>query len=39
MMELPLQPSDVWTTDRQEPQQPKGLKWWIVDLIDEKKKN
>jgi hypothetical protein len=37
MMELFLRPSDVWMKDRQEPQQSKGLKWRILDLIDEKK--
>jgi hypothetical protein len=35
--ELLLQPSDVWMEDRQGPQQPKGLKQWIIDLIYEKK--
>jgi hypothetical protein len=38
MRELLLWPSDIWTEDREEPQQPKGLKWWIIDLIYEKKK-
>jgi hypothetical protein len=38
MRELLLQLSDVWTEDRQEPWQPKGLKQWIIDLIYEKKK-
>jgi hypothetical protein len=37
MMELLLQPSDVWTEDRQQPQQPKVLKQRILDLNDEKK--
>jgi hypothetical protein len=36
--ELLLQPSDIWTEDRQEPQQSKGLKWQIIDLIYKKKK-
>jgi hypothetical protein len=36
--ELLLRPSNVWTTDRQEPWQPKGLKQWIIYLIYEKKK-
>jgi hypothetical protein len=39
MRELLLRPSDVWMEDRQEPQQPKGLKWWILYLIYERKKN
>jgi hypothetical protein len=39
MRELLLRPSDIWTEDRQEPRQPKGLKWRILDLIHEKKKN
>jgi hypothetical protein len=38
MRELLLWPSDIWTEDREEPQQPKGLKQWIIDLIYEKKK-
>jgi hypothetical protein len=38
MRELLLWPSDIWTEDREEPQQPKGLKRWIIDLIYEKKK-
>jgi hypothetical protein len=38
MRELLLQSSDVWTEDRQEPQQSKGLKRQIIDLIYEKKK-
>jgi hypothetical protein len=38
MRELLLRPSDVWTEDRKEPWQPKGLKRRILDLIDEKKK-
>jgi hypothetical protein len=36
--ELLLQPGDVWMEGRQEPQQPKGFKWWIIYLINEKKK-
>jgi hypothetical protein len=36
--ELLLRPSNVWTEDRQEPWQPKGLKQQILDLIYEKKK-
>jgi hypothetical protein len=39
MRELLLRPSDVWMEDRQEPWQPKGLKWWILYLIYERKKN
>jgi hypothetical protein len=39
MKELLLRPSDVWMKDRQKPQQPKGLKQWILDLIDKKKEN
>jgi hypothetical protein len=39
MRELLIWPSDIWTEDRQEPQQPMGLKRRILDLIDEKKKN
>jgi hypothetical protein len=35
--ELLLRPSDVWTEDRQEPWQPKGLKQQIIDLIYDKK--
>jgi hypothetical protein len=38
MRELLLWPSDIWTEDRQEQQQPKGEQW-ILDLIYEKKKN
>jgi hypothetical protein len=38
MREVLLRPSDVWMENRQEPQQPKGLKGWIIDLIYEKKK-
>jgi hypothetical protein len=38
MREFLLRPSDVWTEDRQEPWQPKGLKQQILDLIYEKKK-
>jgi hypothetical protein len=37
MRELLLWPSNVWMKDRQEPRQPKGWKWKILDLIDEKK--
>jgi hypothetical protein len=33
-----LRSSDVWTEDRQEPRQPKGLKRRILDLTYEKKK-
>jgi hypothetical protein len=36
---LLLLPSDIWTVKRREPQQPKGLKRRILNLIDEKKKN
>jgi tRNA U34 2-thiouridine synthase MnmA/TrmU len=36
MRELLLRPSDVWTKDRQELQQPKGLRWRLIDLIVEK---
>jgi hypothetical protein len=39
MRELLFWPSNVWTEDRQEPWQPKGLRRWIIDLIYEKKKN
>jgi hypothetical protein len=39
MMELLLRPSDVWMEDSQERQESKGLKWQILDLIDEKKEN
>jgi hypothetical protein len=35
---LLLRPSDVWTVERQEPWQLKELKWWQIDLIDEKQK-
>jgi hypothetical protein len=38
-MELLLQPSDVWTKDKQKQRQLKGLKRRMLDLIDEKKKN
>jgi hypothetical protein len=34
---LLLWPSDIWMVERHEPWQPKRLKWWILDLIDEKK--
>jgi hypothetical protein len=37
MREILLQPSDVWTKDRQETQQPKVLKRRILDVINEKK--
>jgi hypothetical protein len=37
MRELLLRPSDIWMEDRQEPQQLKGLKRRIIDLIYEKK--
>jgi hypothetical protein len=37
--EFLLWPSNVWMKDRQESQQPKGLKRQIIDLIYEKKKN
>jgi hypothetical protein len=30
--------SDVWTKKIREPQQAKRLKWWLIDLIDEKEK-
>jgi hypothetical protein len=36
-MSFSSKPSDVWMEDRQEPQQPKGLKQQILDLIYEKK--
>jgi hypothetical protein len=36
---LLLQLSNIWTKDSQEPRQTKGLKWRILDLIYEKKKN
>jgi hypothetical protein len=35
---LLLRPSNVWTVERREPRQPKGLKQRILDLIYEKKK-
>jgi hypothetical protein len=33
-----LWPSDVWTKKMCKPQQPKRLKWWLIDLNDEKRK-
>jgi hypothetical protein len=39
MRELLLWPIDDWMEDMQEPQQPKRLKQWILDLIYGKKKN
>jgi hypothetical protein len=32
-----LQPIDTWMKKMREPQQTKILKWWLIDLIDEKK--
>jgi hypothetical protein len=36
-MKLLLRLSDIYIEDRLEPQQPKELERWILDLIDEKK--
>jgi hypothetical protein len=37
MREALLWPSDVWSVKELEPQQSKGLRRWILHLIDEKK--
>jgi hypothetical protein len=37
MREPLLRPSDVWSMKELEPWQLKGLKRWILNLIDEKK--
>jgi hypothetical protein len=37
-MKLLLWPSDLWTKDRLESRQLKELKWWLVDLNNEKQK-
>jgi hypothetical protein len=35
---LLLQPSNIWIVERQEPQQLWRLWWWLIDLIEEKRK-
>jgi hypothetical protein len=34
-----LRPSHIWMKKRREPRQPERLEWWLIDLIDKKKKN
>jgi hypothetical protein len=32
----PLRPNDVWMKKMREPQQPKRLEWWLIDLNEVK---